>query len=193
MGICLLGLPLGGERKLRRPVIEAVEPVQGCTILELCCGTATISLMAGEIGAKVYGLDIARGMLRVADEKAHKQGIKIGLVEADAVSIPFKENAFDRVIVSLGLHEMPFDITRSIFKEVKRVLKEKGRFVIFDYHKGEGFAGLLQEIFLLFTEHETAKEFIKTDLQREMREAGFKKFQRRFLFRGTAQIVTVIK
>ncbi|MBI5328723.1 MAG: class I SAM-dependent methyltransferase [Deltaproteobacteria bacterium] len=191
LGICIIGLLFGGEKNLRGSAIEALNPVPECRVLEICCGTATLSLMAAEKGAEAYGIDISRGMLNVAWEKAQRQKAELRLVRSDVLSIPFKEKAFDGVIASMGLHEIPFDAVRTIFKEVKRVLKDDGRFVIFDYYKGEGFAGFIQNIFFIFAEHEPAREFIKADLQKELRDAGFKKFQRRLLAGGVLQVISV--
>jgi demethylmenaquinone methyltransferase/2-methoxy-6-polyprenyl-1,4-benzoquinol methylase len=191
LGVWLAALPLGGERKLRNLVIEAINPVRGCKILEICCGTAAISLMSAEKGADIYGLDISRGMLKVAKEKAQKQKVEFGLVQSDAVSIPFREKVFDRVVTSMGLHEMPFEALRNAFKEIRRVLKDDGKFIIFDYHTGEGFAGFLQKVFFIFAEHGPAREFIGTDLQTELRKAGFKGFQRRLMAKGALQIIAV--
>jgi len=191
LGMWLIGLPFGGERRLRSAVIEKMTPLQDCRILEMCCGTATLSLMAAENGASVYGLDITHGMLNVAQEKARNKGARLGLIQTDAISMPFKEKVFDRVVASMGLHEIPFDATRGVLKEIKRVLKDNGRFVIFDYHQGEGFAGFLQKIFFVFAEHGPAREFIRADLQRELREAGFKNFNRGLLAKGALQIITV--
>ncbi|MBI5048696.1 MAG: class I SAM-dependent methyltransferase [Deltaproteobacteria bacterium] len=191
LGICIIGLLFGGEKNLRRSAIEAINPVAGCRILEACCGTATLSLMAVEKGAEVYSIDISRGMLNVAREKAQRQKAELRLVRSDVLSIPFKEKTFDGVIASMGLHEIPFDAVRLIFKEVKRVLKDDGRFVLFDYYQGEGFAGFIQKIFFIFAEHEPAREFINADLQKELREAGFKEFRRRLLAGGTLQVISV--
>ncbi|MBI3755002.1 MAG: class I SAM-dependent methyltransferase [Deltaproteobacteria bacterium] len=190
LGIWLIGLLLGGEKRLRTFIIEETNPVQGCKVLEICCGTATTVLLSAEKGALAYGLDISHGMLNVAREKAQRQKVKLELVQADTISIPFKEKVFDRVVASMGLHEMPFDVTMNVLKEVKQVLKSGGRLIIFDYHQGEGLAGLLQKIFFMFSEHDEAKEFIRADLQKELREAGFKSFNRRLLAKGALQIVT---
>lgn len=197
LGIWLIGLLFGGEKKLRNIVVEAMLPgadlksVPRYKVLELCCGTATLAIMAAVDDTEVYGLDLSRGMLRVAGEKAQKENINLMLVQADAVSIPFKEMTFNSVVSSMGLHEMPLDAIRNIFKETKRVLKNDGRFIIFDYHKGKGLSALLQNIFFIFAEHDEAKEFVRADLQKELREAGFKRFQRKFLAGGALQIVTV--
>lgn len=176
---------------MRRLTIDAITPVEGCRLLEICCGTATVALAAVEKGVLAYGLDLSSGMLKVAREKSQRQNVKLSLVQADAVSIPFKQGAFDRVAASMGLHEMPFDATRGILKEIRRVLKNNGKFILFDYHHGEGFAGFIQKIFFVFAEHGEAKEFIKADLQKELREAGFKNFNRRLLAKGALQIITV--
>src|SRR3990172_227250 len=86
LGGWLIGLPLGGEKNLRRLAIEAVNPA-----------------------ADSRGLEICGGMLDVAREKAGREKVKVGLVQSDPAPLPFKTGAFDRVIASMGLHEMPFD------------------------------------------------------------------------------------
>lgn len=191
LGVCLASLLVGGEKRIRESTVEALGDVKGCRTLEVCCGTATLSLLMAGRGAEVCGLDIAKGMLKVAKEKAVKGDTRMVLLQADAISIPFRAMVFDRVVVSMGLHEIPFDRVKDIFKEIRRVLKGGGRFVILDYHKAEGLPGLLQRVFFIFTEHYTAREWIEGDLQEELREAGFKGFQRRFLAKGALQIVTV--
>lgn len=191
MGVWLASLLVGGEKRIRGSTVEALGNVKGCRTLEICCGTATLTLLMAERGAEVYGLDIAKGMLKVAKEKAIKRDIRMELLQADAISIPFQERVFDRVVASMGLHEIPFDRVRDVFKEIRRVLKDGGRFVILDYHKAEGLPGLLQRTFFIFTEHYTAREWIEGDLQKELREAGFKGFQRGFLAKGALQVVSV--
>ena len=191
LGVWVIGLLLGGEKQLRRLTIDAITPVEGCRLLEICCGTATVALAGVEKGVLAYGLDLSSRMLKVAREKSQRQNVKLSLVQADAASIPFKQGAFDRVAASMGLHEVPFDATRGILKEIRRVLKNNGKFILFDYHHGEGFAGIIQKIFFLFAEHGEAKEFIRADLQKELREAGFKNFNRRLLAKGALQIITV--
>src|SRR3989338_8362617 len=94
LGMWLIVLPFGGERRLRNAVIDAMVPLEGRKVLEICCGTATLSLMAAENGASVYGMDITHGMLSVAQEKARNKGARLGLIQTDAISMPFKEKVF---------------------------------------------------------------------------------------------------
>src|SRR3989304_1628643 len=109
-GIWLIGLLLGGERKLRNLAVETISPAPGCKTLEICCGTATISLMSAEKGASVYGLDISRGMLNVAREKAQRQKVNLRLVQPARASAPCKKDPLPRHGDELRVHEMPFDV-----------------------------------------------------------------------------------
>jgi len=186
-------LPFGGEETLRRAVIDAAMPLKGLNVLELCAGTASLSFMASKEGANVTAVDVSSGMLRVAMEKARRQGLTPGFVRGDVSWLPFSDRVFDRVIVSLGLHEVEQSSVPLILREVHRVLKTGAKFVIFDFHKASGWAGFLQSVFCTFGEGESAQTWLKADVQTLLREAGFKDFRREFLLKGAAQLVSVCK
>ena len=215
LGIWFLALFFGGERRLREKVIEACMPLEGTLTLEIFAGTATLALMASKRGARATALDISAGMLKVAGEKAKKgaergvadrgawnggekggeQGVGGGLnlVRGDAVGLPFSTCAFERVIVSMGLHEMAPGEVRSILAECLRVLKGRGRLVILDYHGAGGGMGLLQKLFFLFTEGAEARAWLETDTQGLLTGTGFKNYRRTFLLKGALQLITVEK
>lgn len=189
-GVRLAGLLIGGENRIRRLVIDELDVKGGERLLEVCCGTGTLALMAGKIGTKVFGLDISMGMLKVARKKVAKENISVNFILADAESMPFKERSFDRVVVSMGLHEMPPDAVRNTLREIRKVLKDGARFVLFDYHKPGGFIKILQRIFFIFTEHKTARDFIAFDIEKEMRDTGFRNFRKEILAKGALQLIT---
>jgi demethylmenaquinone methyltransferase/2-methoxy-6-polyprenyl-1,4-benzoquinol methylase len=191
LSMWFLCLPFGGEERLRRKVLKELAPFKGARVLELFCGTATLSFMAAREGARGTALDLSTGMLNVARQKARKEGLTIALVNADAISLPFVEKVFDRVLISLGLHETTERDCELILKEVFRVLKEGGRAVIFDYHRAERMAGLVQKLVFHFIEEETVHTWVRTDIQRLLRERGFKNFRRTYLFSRSLQIITV--
>ncbi len=193
LGLWFLMLPFGSEETLRRAVIEAAMPLNGLNVLELCAGTATLSLMAAKEGANITAVDVSLGMLRVAMEKARRQSFAPRLVQGDVSRLPFSDKVFDRALVSLGLHEVEQSNVPLILKEVHRVLKSGARFVIFDFHKASGWAGFLQSFFFTFGEGESARTWLKTDVQTLLREAGFKDFRRSFPLKGAAQLVSVCK
>ena len=194
LGVWFFFLLTGGEDRLRARVIEGLEPLSAeSLVLELCCGTATLSLRAAVRGANAIALDNSPGMLAVAREKAERLKTGISLIRADASTLPFREGAFDRVIASLGMHELGRDRATAALNEAKRVLKKGGRLVIFDYHKAEGVAGWIERLIFAFLETDTAEEWIAMDIQSVLRQAGFKDFRRSYHVQGTLQLVSADK
>ncbi|HBO83390.1 MAG: hypothetical protein A2073_04150 [Deltaproteobacteria bacterium GWC2_42_11] len=189
-GVCFLFRLVGSEKRLRGLTINALDIKEGDNILEVCCGTGTLALMAEEKGAKSFGIDISMGMLKTAKKKSAGRNQKADFILANAESVPFKKGSFDKTVVSMGLHEMPLDAVKNTIHEIKRVLKDGSKFVIFDYHKPEGFIKLLQRIFFVFTEHKTARDFIAFAIEKEMRDAGFKNFRKEILAKGALQLIT---
>lgn len=193
LGVWMLGFIVGGERKLREKVIAELTPLKGARTLEIFSGTATLSLMAARMGANVTALDISGGMLGVAKEKARDSGLALKPVRGDAEDLPFIDSVFDRVIASMGFHEMPEDKIPAILTEAYRVLKKGGRLVIFDFSKAEGITEYLQSVFFTFFEGDTARAWVRMDLQGLFGSMGFEGFKRKFLFRRSFQLVTVLK
>src|SRR3982751_1460525 len=69
-------LTLGKERKLRAETIQLAAVSKGESVLDVGCGTGTLTLLAkaeaGESG-KVYGIDASPEMIAVARQKAAQQ------------------------------------------------------------------------------------------------------------------------
>lgn len=194
LSMWFVGLFLGGEERIRRRVLAELGPpgeIEGKDVLELFCGTATFSLMAAKLGAHVTGMDLSRGMLKVARQKSLKECIRLDLVMADSAALPVRDNAFDAVIMSLGMHEVTADDAKRVVREVHRVLKQRGRALIFDFHGAGGAVGFFQRILLPMFEEPTVTAWLATDVQGLLREAGFKNFKRKFLVKGALQIITV--
>jgi SAM-dependent methyltransferase len=103
-------------------------PVAGARVLELGCGAAAGSRwLAGE-GARVVGLDLSAGMLRHARAAADRTGVRVPLVQADALALPFRDDSFDIVCTAFGA--IPFvDDSAAAMREVARVLRPGGRWV----------------------------------------------------------------
>ena len=191
LGIWFLTLFTGGEKRFREePLIETM-PLEGTRLLELFSGTASLALMAAERGARAVALDRSAAMLRVAGEKAARAGFQLSRVRGDSALLPFREGSFDRVIACLGMHEVPVAAMELALEESFRVLAPGGRLVIMDFHRAEGLAGFIQKLLFLFVEGEDARRWVAVDIQTLLREKGFKGFRRRFLYRGTMQIITV--
>jgi len=120
------------------------EPIRGGeTVLDLACGTGILFPRLVEKFRRVVGLDYSLPMLR----QAAKKGLsRVRLVRGDALRLPFEDESFDAVVVSLGLRHFE-DLDRSL-EEIFRVLKKGGELHALEVGLPEN--PLLRSLFLTF-------------------------------------------
>lgn len=104
-------------------------------VLDIGCGPG---FLAAEISrrypeAKVIGLDNNREMINIARRTRRHQPNAVEYIKGDAHRLPFADGAADFVVSSLSLHH--WADAEKVFKEIKRVLKPGGRFLIFDLRR----------------------------------------------------------
>ena len=66
-------------------------------LLDLCCGTGTLSLIFHEMGLEVVGVDLSQGMIERAREKATQKGVAIPFYVQDAAELDLTDE-FDTCI-----------------------------------------------------------------------------------------------
>jgi ubiquinone/menaquinone biosynthesis C-methylase UbiE len=122
--------------RFRRRQIGMVDLRKGEKVLEVGCGTATLSILAkritGETGI-VEGIDLAPKMVAKAKGKARASNLEIGFRCASIDELPYPEESFDVVISSFMFHHLPVKIKKGGLEEVYRVLKRGGRFFLSDF------------------------------------------------------------
>ena len=98
--------------------------------LEIGCGTGffLLNLMQGGIARRGTVTDLSPGMVEVATRNAAALGLDVDGRVADAETIPMPDASVDLVVGHAVLHHIP-DVERA-FREMLRVLKPGGRFVI---------------------------------------------------------------
>jgi demethylmenaquinone methyltransferase/2-methoxy-6-polyprenyl-1,4-benzoquinol methylase len=104
--------------------------------MDLCTGTGDLAIrIAGMRKGKmeVTGYDYSQPMLEIAKVKALKAGqADISFIHGDAARMPFPDGHFDVIGISFAFRNLTyknFD-TPSFLREINRVLKPGGRFVI---------------------------------------------------------------
>ncbi len=127
----------GGPENVRKTV--AGLDLRDKLVLDIGCGIGGPALvLAGELGARVVGLDLEAPVIARAKASAAEAGladriefrqVAPGPIELDdaSVDVAFSAGAFTQIADKLGM-----------FREVHRVLKPGGVFACYDWMKGEG-------------------------------------------------------
>lgn len=82
--------------------IRQARIMPGQRVLDLDCGTATLTIMLKQARpeADVVGLDGDPEVLAIGREKIAKAGVEVRLDEGMAYSLAYPDQAFDRVVSS---------------------------------------------------------------------------------------------
>jgi SAM-dependent methyltransferase len=113
---------------LREATAGLLGPVAGRRVVEVGCGAAAASRWLASQGAEVVAVDLSAGMLRHAVAGADRTGVRVPLVQADALAMPFRSGAFDIVCTAFGAVPFVAD-SAAVMREVYRVLRPGGRWV----------------------------------------------------------------
>ena len=115
--------------RARRQALNAAKFCAGEHILLVGVGTgADLPLLPQGISA--VGIDISPQMLARAHAKLPIEGRDISLMVGNAAHLPFQEDTFDAAVLTLILSVVPDGA--ACFREVVRVIRPKGRVIIFD-------------------------------------------------------------
>lgn len=117
-----------GELKL-----NLLDDVKGKDILEIGCGGGQNAIVLSKWGAKSVGLDISEEQIEYARKLAEKEGVKVPLYVGNMEDLSrFEDESFDVVLSSFAIGYVKN--LAMTFREVFRVLWNKGLFVFCDVH-----------------------------------------------------------
>jgi demethylmenaquinone methyltransferase/2-methoxy-6-polyprenyl-1,4-benzoquinol methylase len=126
-------ISFGIDIKWRKRVVEIVKKSNPGTVLDIATGTGDLAINLAETNAtKIVGLDISSGMLEIGKQKINKKSLesKIEMVLGDSENMPFEDDSFDAITVAFGVRN--FETLENGLKEIYRVLKPNGTFVILE-------------------------------------------------------------
>ncbi|WP_345277107.1 bifunctional demethylmenaquinone methyltransferase/2-methoxy-6-polyprenyl-1,4-benzoquinol methylase UbiE [Litoribaculum gwangyangense] len=126
-------ISFGIDIKWRKKVVKLVNESNPETILDIATGTGDLAINLAETNAKkIIGLDISSGMLEIGKEKIKNKELdsKIEMILGDSENMPFEDNSFDAITVAFGVRN--FETLENGLKEIYRVLKTNGTFVILE-------------------------------------------------------------
>ena len=115
---------------VRKKVLEISDIQKQDRVLDVCCGTGDQATLFSNYSDFVYGIDLDSRMIEFAINR--KSNVRFGVAYAE--HIPFPDEYFDIVSISLALHEKDENLRKLVFSEIKRVVKKQGKIIIADYN-----------------------------------------------------------
>jgi len=127
------------ESTFKRQLVEQARIEGGHRVLDLGCGTATLTLLIKQLHpeAEVVGLDGYDKVLGIAHRKVSMSGLDIKLKKGLAYRIDFPDNSFDRVLSSLLFHHLTSNNKHRALAEIHRILKLGGELHVADWGKAQ--------------------------------------------------------
>jgi demethylphylloquinol methyltransferase len=120
------------EETMRDFLAEVAHLEEGHTVVDLCTGTGSSALQLARARIRVIGVDFSEGMLRQASRKA--LGCSwVHWIQADARALPILSCSMDRVTCSYAMYELSGIARREVLREVTRILKPAGMFIMMEH------------------------------------------------------------
>jgi ubiquinone/menaquinone biosynthesis C-methylase UbiE len=162
-------------KSLRKKAIGMLRLRKGLSVLDLGCRTGEMTIMSAKVvgeRGKVLGIDLSRKMLNIAVKKSKSySGIKYLRKNFENISY---NKIFDVVIISFGVHEIPFKSRYNVYRQVKKVLKSNGKLLIFDYASSKRvFLEFMYKFYLKIIERPYGLEYINENHQEILKKIWF--------------------
>lgn len=104
-------------------------------ILDIGCGNCRNLIPFEYNDFDCYGIDFSEEMLKCAMEYGKKHELKIKIKQAFATTLPFPEKYFDYILCISVLHHLDKQERVKALKEIKRILKPRGKAIIAVWNK----------------------------------------------------------
>jgi demethylmenaquinone methyltransferase / 2-methoxy-6-polyprenyl-1,4-benzoquinol methylase len=129
------------EPRWRRAAAMATSPRPGMRVLDVACGTGTLSrelLRHVSPGGYVLGIDFAPRMIASARRRA-RDLLGLDFEIGDALQLPVPDDSFDAATIAFGMRNLP-DYSRG-FAELRRAVRPGGRVVCLEISRPRTLPG----------------------------------------------------
>ena len=123
-----------------RRILQASNITPQDRVLDLGCGIGNILIALAERIAFSYpavGVDVSPDLVRIGEHEIARAAMqdRIRLQVAPATRLPFEDGSFDVVLTSHVLKHLDDEALLTSFREVVRVLRPGGRFLLWEFEK----------------------------------------------------------
>jgi 2-polyprenyl-3-methyl-5-hydroxy-6-metoxy-1,4-benzoquinol methylase len=114
---------------------------KGKNILEVACGDGFLAIYLARKHNEVTAIDISNACVDFTKNNAEKYAVNINVMQGDGRKLMFENNSFDYVIsLEFVEHLTEADFVNHL-REVRRVLKDNGSYIIISPHYYSGGSG----------------------------------------------------
>jgi ubiquinone/menaquinone biosynthesis C-methylase UbiE len=170
-----------------RRILDAANITAQDRVLDLGCGIGNILIALAErvdFSGPPVGVDVSPDLIRIGEREIAQAGLqnRIQLQVSPATHLPFEAGSFDVVLTSHVLKHLDDQALLASFREVARILRPGGRFLLWEFEKSARSALLfwsarltgLPPPFQLRTNAEFARALRSTGFLRVVRvDTGF--------------------
>jgi len=132
-------------------LLTAALPAAPASVVDLGCGTGSLSVVLAQAGHRVRGLDVSARMLEVARRKATGHGVDAAFVHGDASHPPFRPASVDVVLARHVLWALPEP--RKALARWVALLRPAGRLVLIEGRWATGAGLSVPECVSLVRQH----------------------------------------
>jgi ubiquinone/menaquinone biosynthesis C-methylase UbiE len=125
----------GREARFRDEEVRLARIAPGDRVLDVGCGTGSLTIAAARAAGptgRVVGVEPGIEMIERARTKARRARVPVEFIATAGEALPFPDDAFDVVFVSLVLHQLPSDPLHGTTSQIRRVLAPGGRLLAVD-------------------------------------------------------------
>lgn len=126
-------ISMGMDQSWRRKMIRTIVKRNPENVLDIATGTGDLAISLAEKGVQnITGLDLSKGMLKVAQKKVIEKELEnqVKLMQGDSENLPFEDNHFEVICVAFGVRN--FETLEKGLAEIYRVLKPGGLFIVLE-------------------------------------------------------------
>lgn len=110
---------------------------ENMVLCDIGAGSGIFSLPAAQISSNdIYALELSEPMIELLKSRMTENKIRnLKIRKVDSEILPLENDVCDMALMVTVFHEIADK--ESMLREIKRILKEKGRFMIIEFHKKE--------------------------------------------------------